>query len=79
MTIGGNTMSRATYENCRHEWSAPKEPSRCKKCGLNRVKQDGVWKYFDDDGHRLTGLALADGEEAVAYVEKELEEMKRNK
>lgn len=72
-------MSRAIYENCRHEWSDPKEPARCKKCGLNRVKQDGVWKYFDDDGYRLTGLALADGEEAVAYVEKELEEMKRKK
>lgn len=72
-------MSRAIYENCRHEWSDSKEPARCEKCGLNRVKQDGVWKYFDDDGHSLTGLVLAGGEEAVAYVEKELEEMKRKK
>ena len=64
-------MSRAIYENCKHEWSDPKEPSHCIKCGLNRVKQDGIWKYYDDYGNRLTGLAFADGEEAVAVFNKE--------
>ena len=72
-------MSRAIYENCKHEWSDPKEPSHCIKCGLNRVKQDGIWKYYDDYGNRLTGLAFADDEEAVAYVEKELMKLKGQK
>lgn len=72
-------MNRAIYENCKHEWSDPKEPSHCIKCGLNRVKQDGIWKYYDDYGNRLTGLAFADGEEAVAYVEKELKKLKGQK
>ena len=59
-------VSRETYENCRHVWSDPKEPSHCRKCGLNRVYEDGVWKYLD-------------GEEAVAYVERELEKLKKRK
>ena len=72
-------VSRETYENCRHVWSDPKEPSHCRKCGLNRVYEDGVWKYLDDDGHQLTGLSSIDGEEAVAYVERELEKLKKRK
>ena len=72
-------MSKAIYENCKHKWSDPKESSRCPKCGLNRVKQDGVWKYYDDECNRLTGLVFSDGEESVAYVEKELKKLKEQK
>lgn len=79
---------KAKYDhiNCHHEWVIDDVDTHmspcawhCPLCHSTKRIIKGICQYWDCDGNQYTYTASpSEGEEALVYVEKQLEELRRN-